>query len=54
LPLLLHTESSGLPVLSDDGMTVVGWLTHRDVLHAYQARLRPATDSTFRSMASSP
>jgi CIC family chloride channel protein len=38
LPLLLHGETSGLPVLDDDAATVVGWLTHRDVLHAYQSR----------------
>jgi len=40
LPLLLHGETSGLPVLADDEATVVGWLTHRDVLRAYQARQR--------------
>ena len=38
LPLLLHGDTSGLPVLADDAATVVGWLTHRDVLHAYQSR----------------
>jgi chloride channel protein, CIC family len=38
LPLLLHGEASGLPVLSDDQATVIGWLTHRDVLHAYQTQ----------------
>jgi chloride channel protein, CIC family len=36
--LLLRDESSGLPVLSDDETTVIGWLTHRDLLHAYQLR----------------
>ncbi|HEY7540697.1 MAG TPA: chloride channel protein [Methylomirabilota bacterium] len=40
LPLLLHGETSGLPVLGPDAGTVVGWLTHRDVLRAYQARQR--------------
>ena len=39
LPLLLHGELTGLPVVSDDGATLVGWLTHRDVLHACQSRL---------------
>jgi CIC family chloride channel protein len=34
--LLLHNESSGLPVVNDDETTVIGWLTHRDVLHAYE------------------
>jgi CIC family chloride channel protein len=38
LPLLLHGETSGLPVLAPDETTVVGWLTHRDVLRAYQSR----------------
>jgi CIC family chloride channel protein len=40
LPLLLHGETSGLPVIARDEMTVVGWLTHRDVLRAYQSRQR--------------
>jgi CIC family chloride channel protein len=43
LTVLLHGESSGLPVLSDDGATVVGWLTHRDVLHAYESGRTSAT-----------
>jgi len=38
LPLLLRGETSGLPVLAHDETTVVGWLTHRDVLRAYQTR----------------
>jgi CIC family chloride channel protein len=49
LPLLLHGETSGLPVLDDDAATVVGWLTHRDVLHAYQSR-----QITTRSESSRP
>jgi chloride channel protein, CIC family len=36
--LLLRNQSSGLPVLSDDQTTVIGWLTHRDLLYAYQSR----------------
>jgi CBS domain-containing protein len=40
LPLLLHGETSGLPVLSDDETIVIGWLIHRNVLQAYQARMR--------------
>ena len=40
LPLLLHGEASGLPVLAHDDTTIVGWLTHRDVLRAYQSRQR--------------
>lgn len=38
IALLLRHEPSGLPVLSDDQTTVIGWLTHRDLLHAYQSR----------------
>jgi chloride channel protein, CIC family len=38
LPLLLHGGTSGLPVLGPDAGTIVGWLTHRDVLRAYQER----------------
>jgi CIC family chloride channel protein len=39
LRLLVRDESSGLPVLSEDGRSVIGWLTHRDVLRAYSERL---------------
>ena len=35
---LVRGDMSGLPVLGSDGRTVVGWLTHRDVLRAYHAR----------------
>jgi CIC family chloride channel protein len=35
---LLVREHSGLPVLATEGETVVGWLTHRDVLAAYARR----------------
>jgi CIC family chloride channel protein len=34
--VLLHHEASGLPVVNDDETALVGWLTHRDVLHAYE------------------
>jgi len=39
LGLLVRHEASGLPVLSPTGGRVVGWLTHRDVLRAYNERL---------------
>ncbi len=39
LGLLVAHDRSGLPVLSTDGQRVVGWMTHRDVLRAYTARL---------------
>ena len=34
---------SGLPVVQPDGRTPVGWLTHVDVLRAYNARLEGAS-----------
>jgi CIC family chloride channel protein len=39
---LAATDDGGLPVLSDDDTQTVGWLTHRQVLEAYRARI--ATD----------
>jgi chloride channel protein, CIC family len=33
---------SGAPVVDADGGTLVGWLTHADVLHSYNARLQQA------------
>jgi chloride channel protein, CIC family len=39
LGTLVAHEQSGLPVVGDGGQ-LVGWLTHRDVLGAYSARLR--------------
>ena len=36
---LVRDDLAGLPVLADDGRSVVGWLTHHDVLRAYHARL---------------
>ncbi len=33
--LLGDSEEAGLPVLAAEGRTVVGWITHRDVLRAY-------------------
>jgi CIC family chloride channel protein len=40
-------DEAGLPVVSDEGRAVVGWLTHRDVLRAYhreRERLSPRHD----------
>jgi len=43
LGTLLGSDGSGAPVLAPDGRTLVGWLTHRDVLRRYQQRVtRPA------------
>ena len=39
LALLVQQDRSGLPVISTDGR-ICGWLTHRDVLAAYTARLQ--------------
>jgi CIC family chloride channel protein len=39
LGLLVRHDVSGLPVLSPNGGRVIGWLTHRDVLRAYNERL---------------
>jgi CIC family chloride channel protein len=40
LDLLNEADEDGLPVLSDDGTRIVGWLTHRDVLTAYRQTVR--------------
>jgi CBS domain-containing protein len=39
LDLLVQQDRSGLPVTSTDGR-ILGWLTHRDVLAAYNTRLQ--------------
>jgi CIC family chloride channel protein len=39
LALLVRHEVPGLPVVSPAGRHVIGWLTHRDVLRAYNERL---------------
>ena len=39
LAALVRHEGSGLPVLSDDGWHLVGWINDRDVLRAYSDRL---------------
>jgi CIC family chloride channel protein len=36
---LTHVEASGLPVVDRPGARVVGWLTHRDILRTYAARI---------------
>jgi CIC family chloride channel protein len=40
LALLVQQDRSGLPVTSTDERRICGWLTHRDVLAAYNARLQ--------------
>jgi CIC family chloride channel protein len=39
LTLLMRQEVSGLPVVTREGSRVIGWLTHRDILRAYAARI---------------
>ena len=39
LGLLVRHDASGLPVLDPDARRVIGWVTHRDVLRAYNERL---------------
>jgi CIC family chloride channel protein len=39
LGLLVQQDRSGLPVISTDDGRICGWLTHRDVLAAYNSRL---------------
>jgi chloride channel protein, CIC family len=39
LGVLLRTSATGLPVVSAAGQAAIGWLTHRDVLRAYNERL---------------
>jgi chloride channel protein, CIC family len=59
LTVLVRSESGGLPVLDGDRRSVIGWLTHRDVLRAYNARLergisRAAREGTPLGRTESP
>src|SRR5262245_37830712 len=40
LGALVRSDAPGLPVLDTERRAVVGWLTHRDVLHLYDERLQ--------------
>lgn len=42
---VLVTERTGLPVLSADERRVTGWITHRDVLRAYNERLHHSVNA---------
>jgi CIC family chloride channel protein len=46
LTILLPLDTPGLPVLDEAGGAIVGWLDHRAVLVAYQARLPDGADRT--------
>jgi chloride channel protein, CIC family len=48
---LARTESGGLPVVDAPGGTLVGWITHRDVLLAYARRLERSVDEAQRRAA---
>ncbi len=41
---LAANDEDGLPVLSQDGSAMVGWLTHRRLLNAYRSRLGDAVE----------
>ena len=44
--LLSESEEAGLPVLAADGSSVVAWVTHSDLLHAYLAHGRTGSTSS--------
>ena len=46
LDTLVGSDGSGAPVLAPDGRTLVGWLTHRDVLSVYQRARRSGSPGT--------
>jgi CIC family chloride channel protein len=41
LASLVRSDAPGLPVVAEDRRTVIGWLTHRDVLRLYDERRAP-------------
>jgi CIC family chloride channel protein len=45
---LVKSELDGLPVLDGTGRSVVGWITHRDVLRAYRDRLEREIERSRR------
>jgi CBS domain-containing protein len=49
LGLLVRNDRPGLPVLAADRQYVIGWLTHHDVLHAYNERLEQSVDQAART-----
>jgi len=48
LSQLVHQDRSTLPVMESGGSTILGWLTHRDILVAYQARVETNAVATGR------
>ena len=54
LGLLVRDERHGLPVLAKDNQSIVGWLTHRDVLRAYNARLEASLGAVEQRTKANP
>ncbi len=54
LGLLVRHDALGLPVLDPDARRVVGWVTHRDVLRAYNERLEHGVAQVERQRAAMP
>ncbi len=54
LAQLVRNERSGLPVVSPDGRQILGWLTHRDVLRAYNDRLGTSVQQASRAPVPPP
>ncbi len=51
LQLIVHHGDDGVPVLDRDSRRLVGWLTHRDILAAYQTRLERSVAAAERQRA---
>ena len=54
LTQLVHHERSGLPVVSQDGRRVLGWLSHRDLLRAYNEAMTRSVTEAQRSPTVTP
>jgi CIC family chloride channel protein len=54
LGLLVRTDRPGLPVLAPDTRQVCGWLSHRDVLLAYNAHLTSSVDQALQGNQAPP
>jgi CIC family chloride channel protein len=46
LGALIDHDRTGLPVTSGDGTGLIGWVTHRDVLSAYNTRIRQSAQQS--------
>lgn len=54
LSLLADHDRTGLPVVDPDGSRVLGWITHRDVLRAYNKRLQSSVSQAAAGPAAAP